>query len=410
MSHSFPPPSSGAVKTPRWVYLALACSVLLCAVALVFFYASTRTASGPERGATHKVVVDDTRCEPGDFTLPAGLTTFEIHNASRRPIEWEILEGVMVVAERENIAPGFYSLLTVKLRPGTFVITCGLLSNPRGALVVTPTAASEAERMRPPVQSFIGPLSENRVYSITQSNRLVREVTALNAAIAAQDVALARTHWTAAHSAYQRLAPIAGRFADLDARINPQAQYLEAGLNDAHFIGLPKLAQWLFAPTAEASEGAAMDWAQAAAVGQTLAGDGQELQARIRALQQRPDDLTDNAIWLIQRINEGVLAEGGSAETSIPATRQLDDLQANLEGMRKSALLLAPLLQAAQPAQAAALVGALDHVQGAIEAAQQEAATAPQAPLNASQKQALARSLQALSESLAQVNAALGLE
>ena len=76
-------------------------------------------------------------CEPNELTVPAGRRSFEIHNRSDRPVEWEILDGVMVVAERENIAPGLKSTLEARLRPGDYDITCGLLSNPRGGLHVT---------------------------------------------------------------------------------------------------------------------------------------------------------------------------------------------------------------------------------------------------------------------------------
>ena len=68
--------------------------------------------------------------------MPAGRRTFRIVNQSDRAVEWEILDGVMVVAERENIAPGITQTLTAKLVPGTYEITCGLLSNPRGTLTV----------------------------------------------------------------------------------------------------------------------------------------------------------------------------------------------------------------------------------------------------------------------------------
>ena len=68
--------------------------------------------------------------------MPAGKTTFKIKNASTRRLEWEILKGVMVVEERENIVPGFVQSLTATLDPGTYEMTCGLLSNPKGTLTV----------------------------------------------------------------------------------------------------------------------------------------------------------------------------------------------------------------------------------------------------------------------------------
>jgi iron uptake system component EfeO len=54
-------------------------------------------------------------------------------------------------------------VINANLQPGDYAITCGLLSNPRGTLHVTPTAASDAPPKRPSMVAFVGPLSEFRV-------------------------------------------------------------------------------------------------------------------------------------------------------------------------------------------------------------------------------------------------------
>lgn len=54
-----------------------------------------------------KISVNDKQCEPMQLSVSAGKTQFVVHNASQKNLEWEILKGVMVVEERENIAPGF---------------------------------------------------------------------------------------------------------------------------------------------------------------------------------------------------------------------------------------------------------------------------------------------------------------
>ena len=54
-----------------------------------------------------KVTVNDKQCEPMTLTVNSGKTQFIIQNHSQKALEWEILKGVMVVEERENIAPGF---------------------------------------------------------------------------------------------------------------------------------------------------------------------------------------------------------------------------------------------------------------------------------------------------------------
>ena len=90
------------------------------------------------------VTVTDKGCEPNALAVPAGRTLFRIRNASKRAIEWEILQGTMVVEERENIIPGFVQNLTATLEAGDYEMTCGLLSNPKGTLKVQATSEKPA--------------------------------------------------------------------------------------------------------------------------------------------------------------------------------------------------------------------------------------------------------------------------
>lgn len=52
-----------------------------------------------------EVAVTDSQCKPMTLKVPAGKVQFIIRNQSMRALEFEILDGVMVVEERENIAP-----------------------------------------------------------------------------------------------------------------------------------------------------------------------------------------------------------------------------------------------------------------------------------------------------------------
>ncbi|MGJ8713365.1 cupredoxin domain-containing protein, partial [Pantoea agglomerans] len=72
------------------------------------------------------VSVTDKQCEPMNLTVKAGKTQFLIKNNSQKALEWEILKGVLVVEERENIAPGFSQKLTANLEAGEYEMTCGL--------------------------------------------------------------------------------------------------------------------------------------------------------------------------------------------------------------------------------------------------------------------------------------------
>jgi iron uptake system component EfeO len=98
------------------------------------------------------VTVTDSGCEPGQLSVNAGQTTFVITNKSAKILEWEILEGVMVVEEKENIAPGFVQKLKANLKAGEYVMTCGLRSNPKGKIVVTAAKSGAQSNERRPAQ------------------------------------------------------------------------------------------------------------------------------------------------------------------------------------------------------------------------------------------------------------------
>ncbi|HEY0200502.1 MAG TPA: cupredoxin domain-containing protein, partial [Burkholderiaceae bacterium] len=203
--------------------------LLVVAGFAAFWYAARTARHAPARAAENAVTVTirGNVCEPNDITVPAGRTTFTIVNQSNRALEWEILDGVMVVEERENIAPGFSSTMTVKLLPGEFDITCGLLSNPRGKLHVARSAASDAEAARPSLVNYVGALAEYKVYTTLESGAMEDAARALADALNAGDLAQARTLYAAAHQAYKRVEPMADNFADIDTRLNARADYFE---------------------------------------------------------------------------------------------------------------------------------------------------------------------------------------
>lgn len=81
------------------------------------------------------IAVNDHAYESMERTVPSSQVVFNIKNNSTRKLEWEILKGVMVVDERENIALTLSDKMTVTLLSGEYEMICGLLNNPRGKLV-----------------------------------------------------------------------------------------------------------------------------------------------------------------------------------------------------------------------------------------------------------------------------------
>lgn len=377
--------------------LAVSGSALLAVVAAGLFYYASQTATGPERGDIHKVTVGQGVCDPMNFILPAGRATFEISNASDRPIEWEILDGVMVVEERENIAPGFHSLLTVQLKPGTYQITCGLLSNPRGTMVVTPSAESEATRMAPPITAFIGPLSELRLFLAAQSGELVARVHDLRDAITDGDLNAARAAWLAARLPYKRIEPLAGRLADLESAIDPLPDYLENREADVAFTGFHRIEYGL--------------WGQNTTQGlqpfaDRLLSDVTTLQDRLKGLRLTPEDMGTSAARQADHLAHGQIASGSDRW----AGTDLQGLSANLDGISHGAGLILPLVKNAAPQVATDYEQALTAARSAVDAWQTSAGFVDYGTISTAERDELAQTFAQLATATAALNPAIGLE
>lgn len=322
-------------KPSRALQFAVAGSVVLMIAAGAMFYFASQAAQKKRvanAGNETVVTINAKSCEPNSITVPAGKNAFRIVNASDRAVEWEILDGVLVVEERENIVPGLSQIINANLQPGDYAITCGLLSNPRGTLHVTPTAESDAAaKARPSMVAFIGPLSEYRVYLSTQSSALIRTVNDLQQAIDSGDLAQAQKAYAPARAAYQRIAPAAQRLSELDNAINARADYYEKREQDAGFGGFHRLEFGLFSQ--KSVDGLAP-------VVQKLQADIASLKQQLLAQSIAPEQLASMVVRNMRSIAE-VRSNGEEERYS---HMDVNGFAANLEGTRKVVDLLRPLL------------------------------------------------------------------
>ncbi len=275
-----------------------------------------------------KIAVTDKACEPNELTVAAGKTTFEVENRSQRALEWEVLNGVIVVAERENILPGFTQPVMAKLDPGVYALTCGLLSNPRGKLTVT--ASSDAGPVKPSLVDLIGPMAEYKFYVVQEVGVLASETEKFAAAVKAGDLKAAQSLYAPARWHYERIEPIAELFSDLDASIDSRADDHEQKEEDPGFTGFHRIEYGLFGLQSTAG---------LAPIADKLFGDVQELQKRIAALTIPPEKMVGGAAALI----EEVAATKITGEEDRYSHTDLWDFQANVDGAAKIVDLLRPL-------------------------------------------------------------------
>jgi iron uptake system component EfeO len=357
--------------------------------------AASESASGATQ-APVAVNVTASACEPNDLTVPAGRVTFAIRNTSTHALEWEILDGVMVVAERENIAPGFVQNLTAKLAAGDYAITCGLLSNPKGKLHVAALPGA-GDSGRPSPIDLIGPLAEYRVYASYEIDAMLDDAQHFAEAVKSGDVKTARALFPRAHAHYARIAPIAVFFPDLDGDVDSHAGTGGKDQADAAPAGFRQLEWDIFANDAPGNFGPAAD---------KLVSDIVAMQSRFENLSLTPAPTIAGATEAL-----GAMASGAVfSEAELHSGAGLTDLEASVEGVRKMVDLFHPLIAKADKKLGDALNDDFSAFAATLAKYKSaDGAFAPDARLSADDRAAVQNIMKRLAAELSQVTTALGL-
>jgi iron uptake system component EfeO len=381
----------------RW---AVAGSVIVMIAAGGLFYYASQMAAAKRQTNHNEVLVTilPHNCEPNALTVPAGHASFRIVNRSDRAVEWEILDGVLVVEERENIAPGLSQVINANLLPGDYAITCGLLSNPRGTLHVTPTAASDAAaKAKPSMVAFVGPLSEFRVYLSSQGTALIKAVNALEQAITAGDLSQAQALYVPARAAYQRLAPAAQRLAELDNGINARADYFEKREQDPAFTGFHRIEYTLFQQR---------NLDGLAPVAERLLSDVTILKQQLLAQSLPPEQLVS---IVVRNLNSIADVRASSGEEERYSHSDLNGFAGNLDAARKVVDLLRPLLAKSAAELLPNIDNALNAFDTELNGFKVGDGYASYDSVSAEQRKQIADKAKALADALDGIDPALGL-
>lgn len=291
----------------------LAYAVSASMVAL--FSATPAFAEGP---ATINLTITDKGCEPMQLTVPPEKIAFKIKNNSKRGVEWEILKDNMVVEERENIIPGFTATLTTTLKATDYDMTCGLLSNPKGKLLVKVTATADAAGTPGNLDAVI---ASYKTYVAGEVDQMVAKTRVLVDAVEAGKLREAQKAYAPAHMYYERIEPVAEVFNDLDKSMDSRADDYEKKEADPAFSGFHRLEYGLFQK--KSTEGL-NDYAD------RLMRDVNELKGRIAKLDITPKVLVGGAAELIEEVASKKIA----GEEDRYSRTDLWDFQANISTLR----------------------------------------------------------------------------
>ena len=292
--------------------------------------AASGAAATANADGSFNIAVNDHACDPMELTVPSGQVVFNIKNNSTRKLEWEILKGVMVVDERENIAPSLSDKMTVTLLPGEYEMTCGLLNNPRGKLVVTDSGFKEAAG-EANMEKLAQPLADYKVYVQNEAAQLVTKTTAFVEAVKAGRTEDAKAMFADVRTHYERIEPIAELFNELDPAIDARADDFKDKEQDPGFGGFHRIEHALW--TLNTTKGMEP-------VADKLLADVQKLKQEIDILTFPPSKVVGGAAVLIEEVANSKI----SGEEDRYSRTDLSDFQANIEGAQKIIELFRPMI------------------------------------------------------------------
>ncbi|MFD8812332.1 EfeM/EfeO family lipoprotein, partial [Streptomyces sp. NPDC059627] len=384
-----PEPVGGSRRRPAWVVPVAVVAVPAVAAGLVVGLARPK----PSGGQT--VAVSETECGKG-FTAPKpGRQTFQMQNTGSRTAEVYLIDpsSNAVYGEVEGIAPGTTRDLVATVTGGTYAWRCVPSSGKAvtsGSVTVSGGTGSTKAVVPVSENDLAAPLKAYKAYVEQGLATLVAQTRTLDADIAGNHLAQARTDWLTAHLTYSSLGAAYGTFEDFDKKINGRADGLPGGVADQDFAGFHRVEYGLWhAQTA----------GQLKAPAQALADAAAGLQKAFPAQDFDPGDLPLRA----HEILENTLQFELTADTDEGSGTNLATANANLAGTRELLTVLRPLLTTRAPKLLPTVDADIARLQQLLDAEHRGASWTPVEQLDTVTRQRIAGATGQLLEDLSPV-------
>lgn len=384
-------------------------------------------------GNTITVSSTTSDCLVSTNSTSSGTAQFSITNDGEKTTEFYLLgsDGLRIVSEKENIAPGQTADLTVSLQPGEYYTACkpGMRGENVGTAAFTVTGdpveltGEQKELYEQAVANYVN-FAKNEV------GELLPQVEEFATAYMNGDDEKARELYATTRIHYERIEPIAEALGILDPRIDyreidylAEAELLEQ--DDSTFtewLGFHRIEKDLWVPAADALQpdgSSAHDgWTASSQedrqrIGRTLIDDVQALYNEIHSSTFVEDQqinitsVSNGAAALLEEIAVGKV----TGEENWWSHRDLWDFQANLEGSRIAFDLVAPIASA-ESEENAQLVETIDAAFNDLQAeldqyGSYEEGFTPYREVSKEQRKELTTKLDAVREPLSQLTATL---
>lgn len=284
------------------------------------------------------VTSTDDKCDVAATEAPAGTLKFDVTNEGSKVTEFYLLgeDGLRIIGEVENIAPGLERSLTVTAPEGKYFTACkpGMVGEGlRGDFTVTKGKGGEqvsAEDSQLAEQAT----TQYAAYVKDQTEQLLTGTEEFAKAYKDGDDDKARELYPKTRTNWERIEPVAESFGDLDPKLDLREADLEEG---QEWTGWHRIEKDLWPP----KDGyTAMSQADRVKYADLLVADTKVLYDRTRSMTFTPDQLSNGAKELLDEVATGKVT--GEEETW--SHTDLWDFQANVDGARVAYEDLQPLL------------------------------------------------------------------
>ncbi len=305
-----------------------AAAVAVTAAAVLALSACSDSSAGS--GVTVKA--SETECTPNNTALTSGITTFEVDNVGSKGTEIYVLRpNGSTVGERENIGPGTKVKLTVELPAGEYVVRCRPGDIGDGIKTsIKVTGSSKAVQADSRIQAAV---TAYRAYVAAGSADSLKLTKELQAAIAAGDVAKAKSLYAASRVGWESVEPVAEAFGDLDPEMDMREADLEAGQK---WTGWHVIEKGLWVKNSTAGLNAYAD---------RLVANLEDLISRVPSADISGTSMANGAKELLDEVATGKI----TGEEEAFSHTDLVDFQANVTGAKKVYDLLKPVVAQSQP-------------------------------------------------------------
>ena len=320
-------------------------------------------------------------CTVSAGTATSGTLSFDVTNKGTETTEFYLLaeDGVRIVGEVENVAPGAARTLTVVAQPGKYVTVCkpGMVGDGVGRASFTVSGkkvavqGDDAEQKTKAVQLYAAFVKD-------QVGQLLPAAKTFAEAYRSGDDASARQQFPAVRSFYERIEPVAEQLGTLDPRLDYRE--LDAKAEGLDWTGFHRIEKdlWVPAPGAMNSDGvtpADKDWApstpaQRATYADKLLADLQELYDHVHSDAFLKDldgqgiaGISNGSISLLDEVAKSKI----TGEEDWWSGTDLSDFAANVEGAKMSFQLVRDFADS-KGAEGKKLVSQIDRGFSALEA------------------------------------------